>query len=441
MTETPFLSPRDPAPARPQSLWLMAAIVVATGFLFNFVARGVVDTFMVFVLPIEAEFGFPRSSITGVYSFYLITVGLMSPVSGLLLDRLGPRATYGLGLLLLALAMWIGSMATALWHFYLATGILCGIAAALLGMVPASALISRWYDKKLSVAIGIAYAGFGSGILVIVPLAQVVVDAMGWRQAYQGLGFAVLCLFPVILLFPWRRIAAGRTDMPPVTREQRKAGSQQAHWTIRLALRTPEFWLLVQVFFFTACAVYSLVIQTIPYLVENGYPPIEAAVAFGATGLLSIGGVMTAGVLCARYGNRFTATLSFAGTLLGAMALLGFAFWNSSVLILIWIVAFGISQGARGPIVSTITARIFAQGSVASIFGTIFMTMSFGSATGSWVSGFLHDWTGDYRATFLFSGLCVILAAAPFWVSDRLNSATALAPPDGGASPWKRKSA
>ena len=42
---------------------------------------------------------------------------------------------------------------------------------------------------------------------------------------------------------------------------------------------------------------------------------------------------------------------------------------------------------------------------------------------------------------FLVAGLCVILAAVPFWVSDRLNSATALAPPDSATTPWKRKSA
>ncbi|MFA5538909.1 MAG: hypothetical protein WDA23_06865, partial [Gemmobacter sp.] len=57
-----------------RDLRMLAGLVVAAGFLFNFVARGVVDTFMVFMLPLEAEFGWSRSTLTGIYSIYLITV-------------------------------------------------------------------------------------------------------------------------------------------------------------------------------------------------------------------------------------------------------------------------------------------------------------------------------------------------------------------------------
>lgn len=409
----------------------MAGMVVAAGFLFNFMARGVVDTFMVFMLPLEAEFGWSRSTLTGVYSVYLITVGLMAPLSGMLLDRWGPRATYGLGLTMLIAAMWAASTTTALWHIYLLIGGLCGVAASALGMVPAAALIGRWFDRNMSLAIAIAYAGFGSGILVIVPLAQAGIDAYGWRETYRLIALALVCVLPLLLL-PWGRIARGRgrpTLAEPMVEQPAMAVSRASGWTIRSAMATREFWLLIQVFFFTACGVYSVVVQTVPYLVAHGYPPIEAALAFGASGMLSIFGVVFSGWLCARYGNRFTATLSFAGTFIGAAALLGFSAVASPFLILVYVVAFGVSQGARGPIVSTLTARIFVKGAVASIFGAIFMMMSFGSAFGSWMSGFLHDLTGDYRAAFVFSGLSILAACAPFWFSRRLRHPQTLPPP------------
>lgn len=410
----------------------MAGIVVATGFLFNFVARGVVDTFMVFILPLEVEFAGSRSTLTGVYSVYLIIAGLMSPVSGMLLDRWGPRWTYGLGLIVLAAGMGAASTADALWQIYLFHGAFGGIAAACLGIVPAAALIGRWFDRKLSLAVAFAYAGFGSGILVIVPLTQGLIDADGWRVAYRTLSVGLLALLPVLLLLPWERIARGHPALSAARREPaQKATASGAPstpsavgqgWTIPTAIRTPEFWLLVQCFFFTACSTYSVVVQTVSFLVDEGYPPLEAAFAFGASGMLSIVGVLGSGWLAARKGFRFTVTLSFTATLIGILALLGFSVAPRGSLVLIYVLAFGVSQGARGPVVSTLSTRIFARGQVGAIFGAIFMTMSFGSALGSWISGFLHDVTGDYRAAFLFSAASVVGAVSPFWYSSRLRN-------------------
>ena len=407
----------------------MAGLVVATGFGFNFLARGIVDTFMVFMLPLEAEFGWTRATLTGVYSGYLLTVGLMSPVSGVLLDRWGPRLTYGSGLAVLALAMAGASISTGIWQVYLFNGVLCGIASSALGMVPTSALMGRWFDRRLSLAIAMAYAGFGSGILVLLPLVQTGIDAHGWRETYRLIAIGLAVLLPLTLLLPWTRIARGAGGV--VNRAGHGTGAAGAlpGWTLRSAARTPEFWLLVQCFFFTACAVYSVIVQTVVYLVDEGYPPIKAAFAFGTTGILSIVGVLSAGMLCGRYGYRFTATLSFAGTLTGAMALLAFAVFGAPALVFVYVLAFGITQGARGPVISTLAARIFARGAVGGIFGGIFMSMSFGAAVGAWVSGVLHDLTGDYRAAFVFSGLCVIAAVLPFWSSGRLLDPKPLAPP------------
>ncbi|MFV0472852.1 MAG: MFS transporter [Pikeienuella sp.] len=426
------MTEKDAIPrAEPRDLAHMAALVVATAFVFNFLTRGLTDSFMVFVLPLEAEFGWTRSDITSAYSIYLIVTGAMAPLSGLLLDRFGPRATYATGVLLLAAAMRAASAAEALWHVYLSIGVLCGLAAALLGMVPASALISRWFDRNMSFAIAFAYSGFGLGVLALAPLAQVMIDAWGWRAAWRMLSWGALFALPLMVVLPWGRFEAGRTGSAARRRAGERAAAPEGHSVIT-ALRTREFWLLVQVFFFTACAVYSINIQAVPYLVENGYAPIEAAFAYGATGLLSICGLLTSGALAARIGFRITATITFAGTLIGTLALFSFPLWPGVVPVAIWALAFGSCQGARGPIVSTLTARIYAGGSVGAIFGTVYMTMSFGSALGSWLSGVFHDLTDGYQAAFVFSLISVGFAVTPFWLSRRLVAPEPLgAPPSG----------
>src|SRR5690606_17664235 len=151
---------------------------------------------------------------------------------------------------------------SAIWQLYLAIGVMCGMSSSLMGMVPAAALIGRWFDRNMSVGIALAYAGFGSGMLLVVPLAQAGIDSFGWRETYLIM-FAALGLgIPLVLALPWRRIAVGAPGNPRAA--QLAVASQggtaerapQGEWTIRKALRTAEFWLLVQAFFFTAVASY-----------------------------------------------------------------------------------------------------------------------------------------------------------------------------------------
>ena len=72
--------------------------VLAACFILNMFGRGLADTYTVFLLPLEREFGWTRSELTGVYSIYLLVNGLSAPLVGLLFDRLGPRWVYGAGM-------------------------------------------------------------------------------------------------------------------------------------------------------------------------------------------------------------------------------------------------------------------------------------------------------------------------------------------------------
>ena len=76
--------------------------------------RGMGDTYAVFLLPLEHEFGWTRSELTGVYSVYLLTHGLTSPLIGVLFDRIGPRWVYGAGLALLGGAFYLAAGLTSL---------------------------------------------------------------------------------------------------------------------------------------------------------------------------------------------------------------------------------------------------------------------------------------------------------------------------------------
>jgi len=379
--------------------------------------RGLGDTYAVFLLPLEREFGWTRSQVTGVYSLYLLVNGFTAPLVGLLFDRLGPRWVYGAGVASLAAAFLLASGIDTLWQFYLCIGVLVGLGVSLNGMVPASALLSRWYRARLSTAIGIAFSAVGVGTLLFVPIAQYLVSHYDWRLAYRVMGGALAVALVVVLLLPWRRFAGGN---PEFHRAGGKGTAEGA--SFRSAIRTPVFWGLCQVFFCTATAMFSVLVQLVAFFIDAGFSPLTAATAYGALGMLSAASVMASGFLSDRFGYRQTVTVSFVGTALGMLLLVAITLAPGTALLAAFVAVFGLCMGVRGPIVSSVGAKYFAGPKVATIYGVIYACNALGAAFGSFMGGVLHDLTGGYRAGLSVALVFVVLAALPFWTVRALKN-------------------
>jgi MFS family permease len=392
-----------------------ALTVVAVSFRMNMLARGVSETYAVFLLPLEREFGSTRAALTAIYSTYMLVHGLAAPLAGLLFDRLGPRMLYAGGALCLGGGYYLAGSLEQIWQFHLCVGVLGGIGVAAMGMVPASALVSRWFRARLGTAMGFTYAGLGMGIIVVVPFTQWLIERGGWRSTYMSLGGFLLLLVPVLLVLPWRRIAAGNPDYAGERGPRGHAG-----WTLGRAVRTAAFWGLFAVFFFTAASIFGTILQAVAYLVEIGFEPIEAATAFGALGVMSVLGMVATGWLADRVGRRQTVTVTFALTVVGIGLLFLLGHFPYYWLLVVFVLCFGVSQGSRGPVVSTLCAELFPGGGIGAIYGALTLGMGTGAAFGAWVSGWLRDVTGGYEAIFLFSAVAALLGLAQFWTIPAL---------------------
>jgi MFS family permease len=393
------------------------ALVLLIAFSCNMVGRGVADAFMVFVLPLSEEFGWQRAQVTSVYSVFLVVTGLAAPLTGMLIDRIGARVVYPLGLLLLGSACLLAATLSRLWQFQAVIGLMSGLGVSMLGMVPASMLISRWFRERMTTAMGVAYAGFGTGTIVVVPMAQRSIELHGWRDTYWTMGVIALALLPLLLLLPWRRIVG---DSPPRHRTE-AAPQANARGPLVAALGTREYWQIVQLFSFTSMTTFAVITQLVPFLVQSGLPPLAAASAFGTAGLLSIFGIMTAGWAADRFGFRRIVTASFASTFLGIASLLLFSWMPARGLVIAFVIGFGSAMGARGPFVSSLAATHFGSAGFATIYGTMFAWMSMSGALAAFIAGWLYDVTGGYRAGLLFSMATVLIAVSPFWASRPLS--------------------
>ena len=225
-------------------------------------------------------------------------------------------------------------------------------------------------------------------------------------------GLVLLVALPLVLLLPWKTYVAGH---PEYGGARRRSAAGETDWTLRRALGTRNFWSLAWIFSFTSIGMFSVTVQTVVYLVEQGFSPLLAATVFGSASMLSVFGIVTTGVIADRYGPRRTVTVTYAGSITGIIALFIISWQPTTQWLLLYVIAFGLCQGARGPIISSMTIGLFPGRHVATIYGVIYACNAIGAGLGALLGGVLHDLTDSYRPGFVFSACCLITAAIPFW--------------------------
>ena len=383
--------------------------VVTLCFVLNTLARGSGETLAVFYGPLLDEFGWGRAWTSSLYSAFMLSIAISGPLIGAMFDRYGGRVVYVGGLLVYGAGFLIASNMTQLWHGWLGLGVLVGFGAAATGMTPATGIISRWFDRNMALAISLAYSGLAAGTMLLAPLAGWMIELGGWRWAYQSMGIGLLMLALIVVTLPWRRIGQGvKPATPP-----------RAFLPDRAVLKDAPFWGLFLTFFIASCVTYAVQVQLVVYLEEAGYSRFQAIWIFGLSPLISVAGIVGSGWLSDRLGQRAVATIAYTMTILGVLALMALGTGANLLFLIIFLLCFGGAMGSRGPVVSSLCARLF-EGQVGAVFGMIMIGLGLGGATGAWIAGWLHEVTGDYQAAFVFTILISLCGMALFWLIPEL---------------------
>ncbi len=77
--------------------------------------------------------------------------------------------------------------------------------------------MAQWFDRQRGLALGIATAGVGLGVVVLPPFLALLINDFGWRNAYFGwMAVLLLAWLPVALFVreppALSRVAARHTD-------------------------------------------------------------------------------------------------------------------------------------------------------------------------------------------------------------------------------------
>jgi MFS family permease len=410
-------TPPENQTASPPKPVRVALNVLALCFALSVLGRGLGESFTVFLKPISEDFGWDRAQVVSVYSLTWLAGGLTAPLVGRLFDRSGPRTVYSLGLLLLGGAFMVASQAQSLWQFQLSVGLCVGIGIALIGNVPNSILLGRWFGPRLPTAMAVVYSAAGAGVLILLPVSQLLIDHLGWRSAYRIFGGVALFLLLPLLLLPWRLFSTGS----PHVVKRTDPGFVDQGWTLRSALRHHAFWALFATFFFTAVGMYAIAAQVVAYLIDAGFKPLEAATAWGFSGVVLVFGMLGVSSLDGIIGRRPSVLFSYAVSIVGIVMLWGLQWYPNFWLLTGFVVCFGSMIGSRGPLLSATAMKIFRGKHIGTIYGTIAIGSGLGSALGAFGGGLLHDWAHSYNPLIAFALVSVVLGMIPLLVVPALR--------------------
>ena len=384
--------------------------------------NGLYFSFSVFLVPLTEEFHWSRGLTAGAQSVSTVLQGLLAPVAGILVDRFGPRRVILTGTVLLASASVLGSTVHSAGEFYLYTGVLGAAGLVGVGPVPMGVLLSRWYSERRGRAVGVAFSGMGFGVFVMGPLAQWLSASMGWRVASATLGLVSFCaLAPIVWMGARDPEPARGTGGPPRASAAGSSGAAGSarEWTLKRAVATRPFWALWFAYMCTPLAVFSVTTHQVAFAIDSGFEPLLAASVFGVMGLLSIAGRASFGLAADRFGGPVAATISYACTACGSLALLALDSDRRAGWLVVYALLFGLGFGARGPIITAMASDLFGGRRFGVIYGALSVGNGIGGAIGPWFGGVVLDVMGSYRVVFLTSMVFCAVGSACFWLAGR----------------------
>lgn len=318
----------------------------------------------------------------------IMLAGLVAPMGGMLIGALGFRVVLTAGCILLGAGLLIYSNASNLTGVYLAHGFL-GLSLCFIGVVPASSLVSAWFDRWRGAVLGIVLTGTNFGAILIPLIATPLMVSGDWRSAMQWSSLLVwIVLLPMVVFL-----------VKPKTFDDDSIRNEDVGTTLRDALGDVRFWLLASAAALIFYCIFAVLQQFNLFMRSErfGFGP-EAVRDFQVTlAIATILGKFGLGFVADHLGSVRTAALG-ATMMFGSTILLWFM---DAGLISAFAMAFGFAYGGTFVILQIIARDLFGGKYFPRILGSVHFVQTLGGAVGLLMTGYLADlYGGDFTIAF-----------------------------------------
>ncbi len=383
--------------------------------------------FGAFFTPIISEFGWSRAALSGAFSIARFEAGILAPVAGMLIDRLGPRRIVAGGVLLIGVGYLLLSRVEDLFWFY-AIFILVSIGQSFGTSMPAMAAVSNWFVRRRGLALGLMMAVFGVGGAVGLPILGWLITEHGWRMAAVVVGIAFWAVgLPASRLMRHRPEDQGLLPdgdpARPVSPQPDVGASPEplieVAFSPRQALKASAFWILSVSFAIRQMLSSAVAVHEVAFLVDRGYDLEEASALLGTTVLSSVFGRLFWGWLGDRWDRRRVLVLCHTLLSFGVFIMASIPDAQSPERVALFILVFGIGYGGTIPVSLALVADYFGRRSYGTIQGLSSVVTMFGNIIGPTLAGYVFDVSQSYVMALTFFGIATLLGLPLFWLVRR----------------------
>jgi predicted MFS family arabinose efflux permease len=392
-------------------------LVVAAAAIIAMLSMGLRAAIPLYQVPMLTEVGWGRTEFALALALQQLLWGAFSPVFGGIADKVGPGRVLAFGGLLYSAGLALMAFSTDPATFTITAGLMVGTAQAAAGMGIAIGSVGRMVpEERRSWAFGIVTMGSSAGMLVILPVGQVFLDAFGWSMGFVAMGCLALVMVP--LVFP----LSGKPAGPTVGAVANMTIGQ----ALREAFRHRSYLLLVLGFFVCGFHVSFIGTHLPAYITDLGLPPATGAAALMTIGVVNVISAYTAGVL----GGRFSKTKMLSLMYLSRAIFITAMMLAPKTELTIYAFAFGLGLFwlSTVPLTSGLVAVMFGTQYMTMLFGFVFFSHQVGSFLGVYLGGLLFDQTGSYDVVWWMGvGLGLFAALVHLPISEKPVQRTALA--------------
>jgi MFS family permease len=409
---------------------VLAALFMA-GFM---VYGGGLYCFVLLVPPLTEEFHWSRAATGGLVTAFWLSAPLIL-LGGSAIKRFGATRLLIAGILIEAACLAMLSTVSTFGEMYLLR-VAMGVGKVMFA-VTLPYTVSRWFSRHYSLGLGIVWAGWHVGGLVLVPLTGLIIAHYGWRVACLVIvaGLLTIGLAPMLATQGPRSpkdLGLGLDGDPPAAA---LAGAAMTASTANSAAATAQspaaenpagslkdllgsatFWMiaLATLFFYIT---YGGLLTHQPSIVEGaGFTPRLSSIVLGSTaGFAAVGGMAT-GWLLDRFSVRAVGIAMNLLLLTGALSLLWVARDHTVAALISYAVCFGITIGGSDLYFVALLRRRFPAVSLAYSYSAWYFCEILTLSLSGPAAGRVFDLTGNYdRTLMLLAGsalLALILSAA-----------------------------
>lgn len=391
--------------------WRVA--LASAGCVFVSFASLLVFTFSVFLKPVTKEFGWSRESASLAFAIAAMTVAVCSPPLGVLLDRYPARrivlpciTVFGVAFASLSL------LRPRLWQLY-ATFLVLGIVGNGTAQLAYSRAVTTWFEKRRGLGFAILMTGSALGAMVWPPIAQSLIDGIGWRETVAVLGGLVLLIgWPLAWHVRERASTGPRQHM-------RAAGASVAE-----GLRSREFWIVAAVLFCGSISQNGAITHFSAMLTDRGVSGSGAALAVSAIGGAALLGRWAAGWLLDRF---FAPHVAFVLLLISALGAALLAIAHSAAMGFLAASLIGAGMGGEADITPWLLGKYFGLRSFATLYALTWTVYAIAGAIGPVIMGKAFDATGSYESLLIELAALTAGSASLMFLMPRYEAKVSLA--------------